>query len=143
MPNAFGVVRVGAEEGVVRYIARTALGVVLALSCAVVLGAAGSPARASTAPGPKATQTIENIRSLQIALQSYCVDHGDRWPRFASNLQFRDLLMPYLDRWPTNPWSHRSMRQKRNRGNFTYRRLVESYRLIGWGPHGRRIIVVP
>jgi len=127
----------------VRYVERIALAVAVGLCCAVVLGVAGSPARASTVPGPKAAQTIEKIHTLQIALQSYCVDHGDRWPRFTANRRFRALLTPYVDRWPTNPWSHRSMRQKRNRGNFSYRRLGDSYRLIGWGPHGRRIIVVP
>jgi len=26
---------------------------------------------------------------LQIALQSYCADHGDRWPRFTTNRRFR------------------------------------------------------
>ena len=51
------------------YVARIVLPVALALTCAVVLGAAGAPAKASTVPGPKAAQTIENIHSLQIALQ--------------------------------------------------------------------------
>jgi hypothetical protein len=143
MRETLGVVRVEVEEGVVRYVARIALTVAVALTCAVVLGAAGSPARASTVPGPKAAQTIESIHELQIALQSYCVDYGDRWPRFTTNRRFRALLTPYVDRWPTNPWSHRSMRQKRNRGNFTYSRVGDSYRLVGWGPHDRRIIVVP
>jgi hypothetical protein len=127
----------------VRSSLRIAMAVVLALTCMLAVGAFSSPASASTHVGPKAAKLIENIHSLQIALQSYCADHGDRWPHFTSNRRFRALLMPYLDRWPRNPWSHRSMRQKRNRGNFTYRRLDTSYRLTGWGPHGRRIIVVP
>ena len=126
-----------------RYVARIALAVAAALTCAAVLSVVSSPAGASTVPGPKASQAIENIHMLQIALQSYSVDHGDRWPRFTTNRRFRALLTPYVDGWPTNPWSHRSMRQKRNRGNFSYRRLGDAYRLVGWGPHDRPIIVVP
>ncbi len=122
---------------------RIAVVVVVSLVCAAVLGVVGFPARASTVLGPKAAQTVKNVHTLQIALQSYYVDHGDRWPRLTTNRRFRALLAPYVDRWPTNPWSHRSMRQKRNRGNFSYRRVGDSYRLIGWGPHRQRIIVVP
>lgn len=142
-PQTSGVAQGGAEEGVVRYLRRIAPAVAVVLACAVVPGVSGSPARASGVLGPKAAQTVKNIHTLQIALQSYCVDHGDRWPRFTTNRRFRALLTPYVDRWPTNPWSQRSMRQKHNRGNFTYRRIGDSYRLIGWGPHNRRIIVVP
>jgi hypothetical protein len=143
MPNTLGVAQVDARGGVVTSSARIATVVIVTLACAVAFGMAGSPARASVALGPKAAQTIENVHTLQIALQSYFVDHSDRWPRFTTKRRFRALLAPYVDRWPTNPWSHRSMRQKRNRGNFTYRRVGDSYRLIGWGPHDRRIIVVP
>jgi hypothetical protein len=127
----------------VRYVALMALAGALVLTWAVVPGVASSPEEASSVSGSKAAQTVANVHSLQIALQSYCVDHGDRWPRFTTNRRFRDLLTPYVDRWPTNPWSHHSMCQKRSRGNFTYCRLGDSYRLIGWGPHGRRLIVVP
>jgi hypothetical protein len=127
----------------VRCVLQVALAVA-ACGCVLFVGSDASPAKAPTAaPGPKADQTIRNIRALQIALQSYCVYHGDRWPRSTSDCRFRAQLRPYMDRWPVNPWSHRPMRQKRNRGNFSYRRLGDSYRLIGWGPHDRRIVVAP
>jgi len=123
--------------------ARIAVVASVALACAVALGAASLPARASAAPGPKASQTIENIHSIQVAVDTYAQEHNNHYPRYTTNRRFRALLENYLDVWPTNPWSHHSMRQKRNRGNFTYRRIGDSYRLIGWGPHDRRIIVVP
>jgi len=37
------------------------------------------------------------------------------------------------------------MRQKRSAGNLTYDSYANrtKFRLIGWGPHGRRLIVAP
>jgi hypothetical protein len=123
---------------------RMAIVVVATLACATALAAASSPAKASSVHRPKATQTVKNVRRLQFALQAYTVDHNDHWPRFTTSRRFRAMLAPYVSgRWPINPWSHRSMRQKHNRGNFTYRRIGDSYRLVAWGPHRRRIIVIP
>jgi hypothetical protein len=142
MRGALGVVQ-RSEEGVVRFVTRGLLVAVVVVACAIVSGVASSSVRATTAPGPKAAETISNIHTLQVVIETYAEDHNGRYPRYETNRRFRALLAPYCDRWPVNPWSHRSMRQKRNRGNFTYRRHGDRFSLIGWGPHGRRIIVVP
>jgi hypothetical protein len=79
-------------------------------------------------------------------VQTCAVDNDELYPRFISNAQFRALLMTYIDSgWPTKPYSPRSMRQKRSAGNFTYATHGNQtkLRLIGWGPHGRRLIVAP
>jgi len=105
-----------------------------------------SPASASWAAKVKAAKVRSNVHRLQVAVQIYAVDNGDLYPRFTTNRAFRALLAPYIDnRWPRNPYTHRSMRQKRSRGNFSYATYgnLTRFRLIGWGPSGRRIIVVP
>jgi len=79
-------------------------------------------------------------------VQTCAVDNDEPYPRFISSAQFRALLMTYIDSgWPTKPYSRRSMRQKRSAGNFTYATYGNrtKFRLIGWGPHGRRLIVAP
>jgi hypothetical protein len=116
------------------------------LTCALALVVLASPASASIAAKAKAAKVRENIHTLQVAIQTYAVDNGDIYPRFTSNREFRALLAPLIDNGrPRNPYTHRSMRQKRSRGNFTYATYgnLTRFRLIGWGPNGRRIIVVP
>ncbi len=105
-----------------------------------------SPASASFAAKVTAAKVISHVHRLQAAIQSYAVDSGDLYPRFTTNREFRALLAPYIDAgWPRSPYTGRSMRQKRSRGNFTYATYgnLTRFRLIGWGPDGRRIIVVP
>jgi len=132
---------------------RAAWVIPLAVAClAVALGAGGGVARATgaasathAAPTFNARRTEANIRALQIALQSYSVDHGDLWPPDAAPARLRGMLLPYLDRWPWNPYTDRPMREKKSAGNFTYSALSgrTRYRLVGWGRHGRSLIAVP
>jgi hypothetical protein len=130
----------------VRSSSRVAVALLLSLTCVLALGALSSPASATWADRVKAGHIRSHIHTLQVAIQSYAVDNRDLYPRFTSNRQFRALLSPYIDSgWPRNPYTHHSMRQKRSRGNFTYATYgnLTRFRLIGWGPDGRRIIVVP
>jgi hypothetical protein len=122
----------------------------LAIACLLAPASLAATATASTSLGravsPKASQLVENIHTLQIAAQSYLVDHDDLWPPEASGREFRAMLRPYIDGpWPTNPYTGKPMRQKRTAGNFTYSTYAHRtrYRLIGWGRHGHRVIVVP
>jgi len=129
----------------VRSSKRVAVVAALGLSCLLALGAVCSTAGALTAK-QKAIRVRVGIRDLQVTLQSYSIDNGDLYPRFTSNPQFRALLTPWVYRhWPINPYSGRSMRNKRSAGNFTYATYanLSKFRLIGWGPHGRRILVAP
>ena len=116
-----------------------AVALLVGLACLLALSAT---ALAGTA---KQTQVKEGIHSLQVGLQSWAVDHGDRYPRFISNAHFRAALGPYLDSWPLNPNTNRPMRLSRGGGNFGYRLSGDRtrFRLIGWGRDGARIIVVP
>jgi hypothetical protein len=118
----------------------------LGLACVFILGVVSSPASATWADRVNAGHIRSHIHTLQVAIQSYAVDNGDLYPRFTTSREFRALLSPYIDSgWPMNPYSRHSMRQKRSRGNFTYATYgnLTRFRLIGWGPHQRRIIVVP
>jgi hypothetical protein len=140
------VVQVRTVEGVVKSSKRFVVAVMLGLACLVVMGVLSSPASASWADKVKAAKIRSNIHTLQIAVQSYLVDHDDLWPPEASGREFRAMLRPYIDGpWPTNPYTGKPMRQKSTAGNFTYSTYAHrtSYRMIGWGRHGHRIIVVP
>ena len=124
---------------------RIVVSLVAGLVCLSALGVFSSTAGALTEAQANAAQTRENIHTLQVAIQSYAVDNGDVYPPFVSNWQFRTLLGFYIDSWPINPYTDHRMRQKRNAGNFRYVTHDDgtSFRLIGWGRHHRRIIVVP
>ena len=115
---------------------------VAALSLLCCLGAASS----AVASPAKDSAVKEGIHSLQVGIQSYAVDHHDRYPRFISNAHFRALMRTYVDNWPRNPYRHRPMRSRfRHAGDFTYRVSHDRKRflLVGWGHRGVRVIRVP
>jgi hypothetical protein len=124
---------------------RTSIVITLTLAAVLALAALSSPAGATSGTS-KATQVRANVHTIQVALQSWVVDHNDHWPRYVSGIDFRNELKPYIDgAWPTNPYTHRPMRRMRTAGNYSYWTYSQrtTYRLIGWGSHHRRIISVP
>jgi len=120
---------------------------VLGLSCLFMLSVL-APTATALSQKAKVALTKENAHLLQVAAQSYAVNHDDLYPRFTTSREFRALLRPYLftgPSWPVNPFTHRPVRFKRSAGNVTYATYANltKFRLIGWGRHGRRIIVLP
>ena len=73
----------------------------------------------------------EGIHSLQIAIQSWCVDNSDRFP--PASIVTADGLGVYVDVWPSNPWTGLPMKPGEDRGDYTYTRLRsgKSYQLAG------------
>jgi predicted amidohydrolase YtcJ len=77
----------------------------------------------------------EGIHSLQIAIQSWTVDNGDKFPP-ASVVTEEGLKLYFPDGdtpWPGNPWTGEPMKPGTDRGDYTYARLNggRSYRLAG------------
>ena len=127
---------------------RIATIVLLGLSCLFALGLLTPGAGAmSTMAKVKVGLTKENVHLLDVAIRSYAEEHGGLYPRFTTSREFRALLRPYLftgPAWPTNPYTDRPVRFKRSAGNVTYATYghLTCFRLIGWGQHGHRIMVV-
>jgi hypothetical protein len=114
---------------------------VAALALLCCLGAASAVASPA-----KDAAVKEGIHSLQVGIQSYAVDHHDRYPRFISNAHFRALMRSYVDNYPRNPYRDRPMRSCfRHAGDFTYRVSHDrkQFLLVGWGHGGVRVIRVP
>jgi hypothetical protein len=113
-----------------------ATGVLCCLGAASV--AAASPA--------KDAAVMEGVHTLHVGIQSYAIDHHDRFPRFGSNRRFRRVLRGYIDNWPRNPYRDRAMRSRfRHAGDFTYRVSDDRKRffVVGWGQGGVRLVRVP
>lgn len=96
--------------------------------------------------------TKENIYSLQIAVQTYAVDHKDLYPRPSSGDEFIKMLRPYLDTWPTNPYTDEPMGLGKGReatdkgpGDFGYVASEDGkdFMLVGFGRDHEVIIRVP
>jgi hypothetical protein len=110
-----------------------------------LLGFLGAASAAAASPAKDAA-VKEAIHSLQVGVQSYAVDHHDRYPRFISNAHFYRALRSYVDNWPRNPYRDRRMLQRSGHaGDFTYRISHDRKRflLVGWGHGGARVIRVP
>ena len=79
----------------------------------------------------RVTALKEGIHSIQIGVQSWCVDHGDRFP--PASAVTADGLKIYVDAWPANPWTGAPMKPGEDRGDYTYTRLKsgKTYKLAG------------
>ena len=115
----------------------------LGLTCLLALGVLAPVASANK---EQRALTKENVHLLDVALHSYAADHGNLYPRFTTSREFRALLRPYLFTfgWPDNPFTDRPVRMKRSAGNVSYATYsnLTRFRLIGWGRHDHRIMVV-
>lgn len=72
----------------------------------------------------------EGIHALQIAIQSWAVDHGDQWPP-RSVVRAGGAIASYVDRWPKNPYTGETMAADDGPGDYTYLREGGQYRLTG------------
>jgi predicted amidohydrolase YtcJ len=79
----------------------------------------------------RVTQLKEGIHSLQVGIQSWAVDNGDKYPPVADVTQAG--LAIYVDVWPDNPWTGAPMAPGTGRGDYTYHRLAggKGFRLAG------------
>ncbi len=80
----------------------------------------------------KESAVKEGIHSLQVGVQSWAVDHADRYPD-PSAVAKDKALGRYIDSWPKNPYTGQSMKQSEEPGDFTYERLDEGagFKLTG------------
>ena len=144
MRGALGVVQVGAEEGVVKSSKWLGALAVLGLGCLFALSFL-TPKAIALPEVAKRAAVKENTHLLDVALRSYAEEHGNLYPRYTTGKEFRALLRPYLftgPSWPVNLNTSRPFRMKRSTGNFTYATYdnLTSFRLIGWGRHGHRLL---
>jgi hypothetical protein len=82
----------------------------------------------------------EGVRSFQIVVQSWAVDHQDVYP---STFEMNPTAMSdYMDMWPANPYTGRPMTQGTGPGDFSYEVSPDgtSFRLIGYGEDGKIVI---
>jgi len=77
----------------------------------------------------------EAIHSLQIAIQTWSVDNGDKFPPASVvNEEGLKIYFPAGDTpWPSNPWTGKPMKPGTERGDYTYSQLDGGahYRLAG------------
>ena len=74
----------------------------------------------------------ESIHALQVAVQSWQVDHGDKAPPVDEVRPGGDLEN-YIDQWPTNPYTGDPMEPGDAPGEYTYKRddSAWGFRLTG------------
>jgi hypothetical protein len=88
-----------------------------------------------TAEHARVNKLKEGIHSLQIAIQSWFVDNGDKFPPVS--IVTADGLKYYFPDgdtpWPDNPWTGEPMKPGTDRGDYTYTQLSGGahYRLAG------------
>lgn len=63
-------------------------------------------------------------------MQTWGIDNSDTYPP-ASAVAADGALAPYVDTWPTNPFSKAPMAQSSAVGDYTYTQLGTSYTLAG------------
>ena len=84
----------------------------------------------------------EGIHSIQVGVQSWAVDHGDRFPDPAT--VSRSGFAKYVDLWPANPYTDQPMTRGAGPGDFSYTVAPNgtSFQLVGYGENGA-VITVP
>jgi len=77
----------------------------------------------------------EAVRTLQVGIQSYAVDHGDAYP---STGDLSALKGEYVDSWPKDPFAGGSMAYSATAapGSYAYVSTGEQYVLTGWMSNG-------
>ena len=96
----------------------------------IVYGAVPTPAQRAAVD--------ESINLIQTAVQSWAVDHHDRYP-LPSVVTKGRLARRYLDNWPDNSFTGKPMKPGFGPGDYTYTRLAggANFRLaghVGLGP---------
>jgi hypothetical protein len=74
----------------------------------------------------------ESIHALQVAVQSWMVDHSDKAPP-VDEVRPGGKLETYIDQWPANAYTGEAMEPGAAPGDYTYERLEtgRGYRLTG------------
>ena len=74
----------------------------------------------------------ESIHALQVAVQSWMVDHGDKAPP-VDEVRPGGKLETYIDQWPANAYTGEPMEPGDAPGDYTYKRLEagQRFRLTG------------
>jgi hypothetical protein len=100
--------------------------VLLALACALLIGAAAPVAGALTGDA----QTKQNVRLLKTYIEGFAAARGFVFPAAAVVRKGGGLTAPV---WPTNAWSGRAMAPGKKRGSYTYALAAggASYKLTG------------
>ena len=71
----------------------------------------------------------EGVHSIQIGVQSYAVDHSDKYP---VTVGMAAAIEPDLDTWPNNPFTGDAMVNQDETGDFVYASADGSdYSLLG------------
>ena len=80
------------------------------------------------------------VRNIQVGIQSWAVDHQDRYPSASAVNQ--GAMSGYIDWWPTNPFRGAPMTQGTQAGDYFYEVAPDgkSFRLVGYGKGGKVII---
>jgi hypothetical protein len=73
----------------------------------------------------------EGIHALQVGVQSWAVDHNDRYPPVAAVCQSNARFASYVDRWPDNPFTDAPMALGSQPGDFTYTTDGKTFTLTG------------
>ena len=100
--------------------------VLLALACALLIGAAAPVAGALT----RDAQTKQNVRLLKTYIDGFAAARGFVFPAAAAVKKGGGLTAPV---WPTNAWTGRAMAPGRRQGSYTYALAAggASYTLTG------------
>ncbi len=96
-------------------------------------------------PDPNAQQNekiIEGVHVLQVAVQSWAVDHQDLYPTVDKVISTGEFAT-YVESWPTNPVTGRPMAPGTGPGDYTYQQTGEGFELTGYGVDGSTVITVP
>ena len=114
---------------------------------------AGTVAAYNTAVAVLTSQTDQardsaaewGIRTLQIGIQSYAVDHSDTYPD--PSLVTQSGLVdsngtPYIDNWPMNPYTRGPMQQGTGPGDFSYTVGYNGFSMTVYGENGEVLLTV-
>ena len=103
-------------------------------------GCGGSGPNGTPSPTPtvsRAAAAIQGAHMIQVAIQSWAVDHGDRYPKVGL-LNGNQVGEGLEGGWPENPWTGQPMVPGSGLGNFTYKLAADrkSAVLIVHGENG-------
>ena len=96
---------------------------------------------------PNAQQNDEitaGIRALQVAVQSWAVDHQSVYPT-ADLVASTGAFAAYVQTWPTNPVTGQPMKAGTGAGDYTYEQVNggQGFRLTGYGVDGTPLVTAP
>ena len=111
------------------------------------------PTSTPTTPQPEATgqqdpnaqqndKIIEGVHVLQVAVQSWAVDHQDLYPTVDEVVSTGEFAT-YVQSWPTNPLTGQPMAPGTGPGDYTYEQTGQSFELTGYGVDGSPVITAP